>query len=181
MVKQVNTLFLNSNGSSLVGSSPTTPTMKKYRNYSREDIIEAVKTSFSLAEVLRKLNLKPLGGNYRTIKNNIIRYDINISHFTGQGWNKFGHKNFGGSGKPLKAALSINSSLSSSNVKERLFNNRIKENKCEICGLTSWLGKPINCELHHINGDNTDNRIENLQILCPNCHSQTDNFRRRKS
>ena len=55
----------------------------------------------------------------------------------------------------------------------------MKENKCEVCGITEWQGAPIICELHHINGDTTDNRIENLQILCPNCHSQTDNFRRR--
>lgn len=51
-----------------------------------------------------------------------------------------------------------------------------KENKCEICGITEWLGNPIVCQLHHIDGDNTNNTIENLQILCPNCHSQTDNY-----
>ena len=55
----------------------------------------------------------------------------------------------------------------------------LKENRCEICGITEWQGKSIQCELHHINGNPTDNRIENLQILCPNCHSQTDNFRSR--
>ena len=49
--------------------------------------------------------------------------------------------------------------------------------KCEKCGLSEWQGEPLICELHHINGDSTDNRIENLIILCPNCHSQTDNFR----
>jgi 5-methylcytosine-specific restriction endonuclease McrA len=49
----------------------------------------------------------------------------------------------------------------------------------EKCGLSEWQGNPLVCELHHINGDSTDNRIENLQILCPNCHSQTDNFRSR--
>lgn len=179
--EKVNTLFLNSNGNSLVGSSPTTPTMGKYRNYTIEDIKESVRTSLSIADVLRKLNLAPLGGNYRTIKTKIIQYNIDTSHFTEQGWNKYGHKSFGNSGKPLSAVLNINSSLSSFNIKERLFNNKLKENKCELCGISEWLGKPINCELHHINGDTTDNRIENLQILCPNCHSQTDNFRRRNS
>lgn len=153
--------------------------MRKYRNYNENDIREAVRTSSSLAETLRKLGLKDVGGNYRTIKANILKYKIDSSHFTGQGWNKFGHPSFGNSGKPLLAVLDINSSLSSANVKERLFNNKIKENKCDICGISKWMGKSIVCELHHINGDNTDNRLENLQILCPNCHSQTDNFRHR--
>ena len=53
----------------------------------------------------------------------------------------------------------------------------LKENKCECCSLTEWNNKPINLELHHINGNNTDNRLDNLQILCPNCHYQTDNFK----
>lgn len=160
-----------------MGSSPITPTMSKYRNYTESDLRKAIASSVSIAEVLRKLNLKPVGGNYRTIKINIIKYNIDVSHFTGQGWNKFGHPGFGNSGQPLLAVLNKNSSLSSSNVKERLFNNKIKENKCDICGISEWLGKPLVCELHHINGDNTDNRLENLQILCPNCHSQTNNFR----
>ena len=154
--------------------------MIKYRNYTNDQILEAIKSSYSIAGVLKKLDLKPAGGNYKTIHKFILNNNINISHFTGQGWNKYGHPSFGNSGKSLTAILDINSSLSSSNVKERLFNHKIKENKCEICGLTEWLGKSINCELHHINGDNTDNRLENLQILCPNCHSQTDTFRKKK-
>lgn len=173
-------MFLNSNDNSLVGSSPTTPTMAKY-NYTIEDIKVAVSASLSLADVLRKLGLVPLGGNYKTIKTKIIQYNIDTSHFTGQGWNRYGHNSFGNSGKPLSTVLNVDSSLNSSKVKKRLFNNKLKENRCEICGISEWMGKPINCELHHINGDSTDNRIENLQILCPNCHSQTDNFRRRIS
>ena len=51
------------------------------------------------------------------------------------------------------------------------------EYKCGICNLSDWLGEPVTLELHHINGDNKNNEISNLIILCPNCHSQTDNFR----
>ena len=105
-------------------------------------------------------------------------FGVDYSHFTGKGWNKYGHPKFG-NGVPLESSLCEHSSLSSANVKKRLFSHKIKENKCEKCGITEWLGSPIVCELHHINGDPTDNRIENLQILCPNCHSQTDNFRSR--
>ena len=61
-------------------------------------------------------------------------------------------------------------------LKDRLINSGLKENKCEVCGITEWQNKPIVLQLHHINGNHKDNNIENLQILCPNCHSQTDNY-----
>lgn len=57
-------------------------------------------------------------------------------------------------------------------IKGKLIREGLKENKCEICGLINeWNGKPLVLQLHHINGNHTDNRLENLQILCPNCHS----------
>lgn len=61
-------------------------------------------------------------------------------------------------------------------LKARLIKAGLKENRCEICGIGSWLGRPLNTQLHHRNGDGTDNRIENLEFLCPNCHSQTDTY-----
>ena len=57
-----------------------------------------------------------------------------------------------------------------------MLKENLVENKCAICGINEWLGQPLVLQLHHINGDNTDNRLENLQLLCPNCHSQTDNY-----
>ena len=50
------------------------------------------------------------------------------------------------------------------------------ETKCAICGIDIWNGKEISLQLHHIDGDKTNNLIENLQLLCPNCHAQTDSF-----
>lgn len=67
--------------------------------------------------------------------------------------------------------------VNTNSLKQRLFNEKIKERKCECCGNTEWMGKPIPLELHHINGIKDDLRIENLQILCPNCHAFTDNYR----
>ena len=64
---------------------------------------------------------------------------------------------------------------SRTNLRRRLIADGLKPAHCERCGLAEWLGEPIPLELHHINGDGQDNRLENLEILCPNCHSQTEN------
>jgi hypothetical protein len=61
-------------------------------------------------------------------------------------------------------------------LKRRLIRLGLKDGRCEICGISEWLGAPLSLALHHVNGDGHDNRLENLQLLCPNCHSQTDTF-----
>jgi Zn finger protein HypA/HybF involved in hydrogenase expression len=61
-------------------------------------------------------------------------------------------------------------------IKQRLIRLGLKQHRCETCGISEWLGKPLSLALHHINGDGDDNRLENLEPLCPNCHSQTENF-----
>lgn len=76
----------------------------------------------------------------------------------------------------LDEILIKGSKIKSSHLKTLLLKENIKENKCEICGISEWHGKPIICQLHHKDGDNKNNILENLQILCPNCHSQTDTY-----
>lgn len=61
-------------------------------------------------------------------------------------------------------------------LKRRLLGAGLKTGSCEICGISEWRGQPLSLALHHVNGDGHDNRLENLQLLCPNCHSQTENF-----
>ena len=149
-------------------------TMHKKRT--KEDFEKAAKESFSIAGMCRCLNLKPAGGNYKLIHDAIIRYNIDIGHFTGQGWNtNLRFKPF--QEKPLIEILVKDSTYQSHKLKRRLILEGVKLHVCESCRLTEWLGKPIPLELHHINGNNSDNRLENLLLLCPNCHALTDSYR----
>lgn len=77
---------------------------------------------------------------------------------------------------PLAELLRVGPRRQRGHVKGRLIGAGLKENRCEECGLTEWLDEPLNMALHHVNGDGRDNRLENLRLLCPNCHSQTPNF-----
>lgn len=148
--------------------------MKK--KYSIDDVKEAAKISKSIAGVLRELGLRPVGGNYNTINRIIKENNVDISHFTGQGWN------IGLQFKPMKHLTDKEVFVQDSNYKcswrlrERLLKYR-DSRKCDNCGHSIWLGNPIPLEVHHINGNNLDNRLENLQVLCPNCHALTENFR----
>lgn len=144
-------------------------------NYSKENLIKACEGASSIAQVCRNLGIKSAGGNYATVKKYLDKYEIDTSHFTGQRWNK-GIKYLAKTSIiPLSDILQENTSYSSNLLRKRLIAEGLKEDKCERCGYTE------NLELHHINGNHYDNRLENLQILCPNCHAKTENFRNRNS
>ncbi len=139
--------------------------------WSEQDLRNAVQKSKSVRQVLRLLNLKAAGGNYAQVKQNAERYNIDISHFKGKAWNK----GLQGYSKPritLNAILVKGSTYQSHKLKKRLFKDGLKKSACELCG---WAEVSIDgrmpVELDHINGDHSDNRLSNLRILCPNCHS----------
>lgn len=147
------------------------------RKWSEQDLYNAVKTSVSYRQVIKKLGLKTAGGNYAQLKKYIKEYKIDISHFTGKGWNKGLKFNFVFK-IPLNKILKKNSQFQSYKLKNRLYKEGLKKEKCEECG---WSKKTASgrlpLELHHINGDFHDNRLDNLIILCPNCHSLKPNYR----
>lgn len=145
-------------------------------SYSDEQLKEAVKTSLSISQVLSKLGIVCAGGNYKTVKHRIEKLNIDSSHFTGQGHLKGKNHNFNPA-KKLKDILVINSYYNSNDLRKRLIKEGVKEYRCECCNNTEWLNIPIALELEHVNGINTDNRISNLKLLCPNCHAQTHTYR----
>jgi len=136
---------------------------RTYAKYTDEDIIRLSSEVFSMAELLRRLGLRPVGGNYYTIKKKLKRLELTCDHWVGQAWNK---------GERTKDWSNY---VKTSSIKPHLIKERT--HCCEVCCSTQWLEKPIPLEIHHVDGDRTNNKKQNLQLLCPNCHAFTDNYR----
>lgn len=141
------------------------------RRWTTKQLKDAVESSFSYRQVLYKLGLREAGGNYEQLKQYIAEISLNIKHFKGRGWNA-GMIGIGKPRRPLEKILVNGSNFQSFKLKKRLFTAKLKFPKCEEC---NWAQKTpdgyLPLELDHINGDRHDNRLENLRVLCPNCHS----------
>ena len=148
------------------------------RKWTDQDFVEAVQTSLSYAQVLEKLHLRVAGSNYETVKRKISELHLDVSHMTGKAWNQGVRYTPLRQAQPLSEILVEHSTFMNANhLRERLLREGVKQHKCERCGNTEWLGEPIPLELHHVNAVRDDQRLENLRLLCPNCHALTDNYR----
>jgi hypothetical protein len=139
----------------------------KWRKFTRQEIDQFVSESCSMASLADKLGYAKEGGSYLSaMKNMIQELNLDVSHFVGQNWakNNFDYSRFQ-KGKVVKAAAAIGALTF------------LRGHKCECCGMEEWMTKPIPLEVHHKDGNSLNNEIENLMLLCPNCHALTENYR----
>lgn len=156
--------------------------MKKY-DWSEECVRKAVETSNCWFDCLPKLGIPKGGCNYRTLKNKVLQYGIDTSHFS------YFHAKGNNGRHALKKLcnradsqlFSYGSRVKVDNLKKEYIRRILKgDAHCELCGIKEWQGMPLVFQIHHKDGDHLNHVRENLQLLCPNCHSQTDTFSNRK-
>ena len=139
--------------------------IRNRKQYSEEEILGAIASGRTMGGAAKALNL-----DWRTFKKQAERYGLyerTQTHST----------------KKLELADILagkHPQYNTSHITPRLINEGYKEYLCEHCGISSWMGAKISLELDHIDGDNSNHLLENLRLLCPNCHSQTDTYRSKK-
>lgn len=146
--------------------------------YNKREAREAVAISRSYSEVLRRLGMRPAGGNHALLRKYLDEiWRIPTDHFDGGGRRIPPVERV-----PLQDVLVENSTYSRSNLKPRLYEEGLKERRCEMCGQDEhWQGRTMSLILDHINGVPDDNRLENLRIVCPNCAASLDTHCGRKN
>ena len=140
--------------------------------YTKEILQSVISSSISWGQVCKLLGCSSATGAQSHIKKRSIDFGIDFSHFLGQAHGRGKKSLF------RKSALyycTVDSKITSHNLRIKLLEEGIKDHICEKCGLKEWLGYPIPLELHHINGRKVGNIIENLMLLCPNCHALETN------
>ena len=141
-----------------------------------ENVLRVIPECNSINDICVKLGLKGVNWYYKKIHTIIDEYNVDTSHF--------GKKRTDNSGNFQRLSneeyYTTNCRRNGVNLYMRLVQDGFKTHMCEKCGRDEWEGVKIPLQVHHKNGDHFDNRIENLELLCPNCHSLTDTFGKRK-
>lgn len=150
----------------------------RYKEKTKEELRELIDESKTFGDLMKKLGYNTnRGGAVTLLRKYLKENDIDFSKFS-----KINIHNFSHPKKKLEDILVEDSDYTNLNcLKKRLLDGGLIEYKCEECGISEWKGKRIVLQLDHINGNNRDNRLENLRLLCPNCHSQTNTFSRKKT
>jgi hypothetical protein len=152
--------------------------MGKQRTWTDDDLIKFCSESESVTEVLHKLGLKDGGGSRTNTMKHIARLGIDISHYPGQAWWRGKKGEIGPQWKPDSEIFKMDVP-STTNTRRRFLS--LVEYKCVECGISEWNNKPLILHMDHIDGNRMNNVLENLRLLCPNCHAQTETYSRRKA
>ena len=150
----------------------------KVREVCLEKIRVAVANNKSIAGVLRELQLRIAGGNYRTVKRAVSELRLDTTHWTGKGHRR-------GSRVPvvkprlLAEMIQAGKWQHNRDLKRRLLDAGLLDLRCAWCRLTQWIGRPMSLELDHIDADPLNNLLDNLRLLCPNSHALTPTYRGR--
>lgn len=148
--------------------------------YTKEMIQEAANRSFTWAETCRQLGIKPSTGSQSHLNKRAQKLNIDFSHFYSK--SEASSKLNRSKPKDISEYLKKDSPLVNSHfLKVKLIKSGLKKYQCEACSGTEWRGQMIPLELHHADGDRCNNTLENLQILCANCHSVTPNYSGKKN
>jgi hypothetical protein len=148
--------------------------------YSRDEVEDAVAQARSLSGALRRLGLRPVGGNYKTLHKLIDHYGVSTDHLD-PSWARRGAGGLAPK-MSLDEILVAGSTYSRNKLKRRLYEAGLKQRRCELCGQgEEWQGRWMSLILDHINGAGDDNRLENLRIVCANCNATLDTHCGRKN
>ncbi len=152
-------------------------------DWNKERVEQAVKESNCWFDCLMRLGVPKVGGNYRTLKNKVREYQLDVSHFSYKYAKTHNGKHMCGRlcNRTNDQIFAEGSRIKMDNLK-KVYIERILsgEAKCEKCGITQWQDAPIVFQIHHIDGNHQNHSIDNIILLCPNCHSQTENYSNRK-
>lgn len=153
--------------------------------FSKEDLILLCNECETLSDILKAIGLPPKGNNFKTLKKYLDQHEIDYSNLKNNAKHRrvIKIKEYQRNKKiSLEMILVENSNYNRGRLKTQLIQENLLNNKCALCGITNkWNDKDLILQLDHINGISNDNRIENLRLLCPNCHSQTETFAGRSS